>query len=351
MKKLISLYKNLNKPLQIVIKVFLIIILLVPTITLSRYIYKLALDQYYKTKDFYFKSDLLTKDGAEYTISNWSGVDDYILTINMSSILNELVASESDITYDIKVECDDTIICELSKTSGLIPSEALDNSKSNRDFFNITVIPKQAFDNNESAKIKVTTNSTSPYKATLSALFNLKVERVGLSYEITDKKNDIFAVLRLTNSITYYTVDEAFLNYSVGDLIESKVYNSLSDENKKKCSSMIVEMSFDPSVVRLDMTNTYFLDAYENGDFTTVSLREVKSDFGDYKEGDLITNSVYNGLSNNDKNKVSVLYDYVNGFKITLDPVSSADIIFYKRDKLKDYSYPNKEDSSIITVK
>lgn len=351
--KLINYYKRLNKQTKIMIKLIVIIILLVPTITLSRYVYKFSLDHFYKTKNFYFKSDLLTEKDPSYTISNWSGVDDYVLTINMNSILNEYVSATSDIKYNIEFECDDTITCELSKSNGLISVNNLDASNNNRDYFSLTVTPKRTFSNNEEAHIRVVTSSTSPYKKTLSANFVLKVEKVGLYYEITDNKNDIFALLRITNSLTYYTVIESFLDYEVGDELESEIYYKLSEENKRKCSSMLVDISFDPRVVRLDMTNAYYLNALELGRdyYSSIKLRSVVEAFDSYQEGDLISNDDYNDLSDANKLKVSNEYEYINGFKVNLDAISSADIKFYKRDKSKDYTYPYVNSESIVEVK
>ena len=48
------------------------------------------------TSTFFFKSDFLSEKNPEYTITNWSGVDAYTLTINMNSIKNEL---KRDCTY------------------------------------------------------------------------------------------------------------------------------------------------------------------------------------------------------------------------------------------------------------
>lgn len=350
--KLINLYKKLDKKVKIPITILLIVLLLVPTITLSRFVYKLALDHYYKTKNFYFKSDLLSEKNPKYTVTNWSGVDEYVITINMNSILNDLVVSTSDIKYDILYECDDTITCTLSKSKGEILSGSTNKAINNRDYFTLTVSPKKQFNNNEEASIKITTKSTSPYKKTLSAEFTLKVEKIGLSYEITDAKNDIYAVLRLTNSLTYYTVIEDFLEYKAGDEIESEIYHSLSEENKSKCSSMLVDLRFDPKLLRLDMTNAYYLASSKIGGnyVSKIDMYLVNKDFLDFKENDLLTESEYNALSSNNKGNVSGPYSYINGFKVDIDAISSADVLFYKVDKSKNYTYPYINDISIIEV-
>lgn len=328
----------------------LIIVFIAPAVTFGRYIYNIILDHYLLSKNFYFFSDLLTDEDAKYTISNWSGVDSYVLTINMNSILNDKKYATSDIEYDINYECDNKVNCYLSKSSSVI--RASGEIEKNRDQFTLTIMPKQSFSNNEETKVKISTNATSPYKKSLSATFTLKASKIGLSYEITDNKNDIFSVLRLTNSLTYYTVKETFDNYNVGDEIEQYIYSELSAENKKKCYSLAVSLSFDPRVINMDLTNAYYLRTLKNhpGDISTVKLRRVLKDFSTYKEDDLISEDDYNSLSSSEKNNISSQYDYVNGIIVDIEAISSADIKFYKKDKSKDYTFPFVTESSIVNI-
>ena len=337
-----------NKKISLVL---LILLLIVPGITLSRYFYKIWLDHFYMSKSFYFQSDLLSEHNPNYTISNWSGVDTYVLTINMNSILNDKKYADTDIDYEIKYVCDESVECHLNKEYGTIPVSG--EVERNRDYFTLTIVPKKTFVNNEETTIHVTTNSTKPYKKSIGATFTLKASKIGLSYEITDNKNDIFSVLRLTNSLTYYTVKEAFLNYEIGDEIDQTIYSKLSNDNKKKCSSLSVDLSFDPKVVNLDLTNAYYLKTLKDNQasITTIKLRKVLSDINDYKQGDLIDNDTYLSLTNEEKNNVSAEYDYINGFTVDIDAISSADIKFYKKDKYMNYTFPFVNESSIIDVR
>lgn len=333
-----------------IIIIVLILILLYPTFSLCRFVYNIFLDHYFITKNFYFNSDLLSKEGTQYTISNWSGVDSYTLTINMNSIRNDKQYATSDIYYDIEYKCGDKVNCYLEKDTGII--RATETIERNRDSFSLTVVPKEPFANKEEVSVDITAKSTSPYKKKLSATFTLKASKIGLSYEITDKKNDIFSVLRLTNSLTYYTVQEAFGSYKVGDEIEQYVYQELSNEDKKKCYSLLVNLSFDPKVINMDLTNPYYLNACKNNpsNISTIKLRKVIKSFGDYKEGDLLDDKDYNALSDTDKEMVSELFDYVNGLTIDIDAISSADIKFYKKYKSLDYTYPFVNESPIVKV-
>lgn len=351
--KIIRQFNNLKKPIKISIIVIFIVLLLIPMSTLSRMAYKLYLEHFYTTKNFYFKSDLLSDKLPEYTISNWSGVDSYVLTINMNSIKNDLVTATSDINYKISFKCDETITCELNKTTGVIRTNNGSKDNNNRDYFMLTITPKKTFINNEQASVEVFAESISPYKKKISAKFFLRVEKIGLSYEITDNKHDIFAILRLTNSLTYYTVITAFDDYQVGDELEQEVYASLSIENKKKCSSMLIDLQFDPKVISLDMTNAYYLESQKLGEnyIKTAKFRTINKTFDDYLEGDLIDEESYDKLSLEKKKNISEPFDYISGFKVSLDAISSADIKFYKRDKTANYSFPFLNGEPVVSVK
>ena len=349
-KKTMRKYRRLSRPWQIAVGVILIVLLAIPTFSFSRYVYSIVKDYINMTSTFFFKSDFLSEKNPEYTITNWSGVDNYTLTINMNSIKNELKKATVDISYAIELECEDTVTCLLSKESGIIYANNGAEDQRNRDSFTITVAPKQAFDSNQTTTFKVKTTSTAPYVKSISAEFTLKVEKVGISYEITDSKNSVYSVLRITNSVTYYTVQQAFGSYSVGDEINSATYNQLSAENKAKCASAILTLAFDPRVVAIDMTNGYYLDAYARGDYTTGRYRLVEEAFNSYQVGDLITAQTYNSLSNANRRKCSDEYEYINSFKIRINPTSSADIRFYKQDKNANYTYPGVNATSIITV-
>lgn len=341
--------KSYLKKHKKLIVILLIIIFTYPAITLSRIVYKVVLDHFYKTKNFYFSSDLLTENNSIYKVSNWSGVDKYIITINMNSILNEKKRATSNIDYKITYSCEDKVNCYLSKEEGIIPvSNEVD---SNRDSFNLTVIPTKVFDNNEETKIEIKATSTNPYKKSISATFILKASKVGLSYEITDKKNDIFAVLRLTNSLTYYTVKENFGSYKVGDELDQDVYNSLSKEEKSKCYSLMVDISFDPKILNMDLTNAFYLKSVKDkNNVKTVKLRRVLKDFDKYEIDDLIDEDTYKTINKANYDKLSDEYEYVSGIIINIDAISSGDIKFYKKDKFKDYTYPFINDESIIKV-
>ena len=341
---------NLLKKNKILLIIIMIIALIYPVATLSRIVYNVALTHFYKTKNFYFASDLLSEKNPTYEISNWSGVDSYVITINMNSILNEHVRATSNIDYIISFSCEDKVNCYLNKTNGTIPvNEYVD---SNRDEFSLTIVPTKTFENNETTKVTIKAESTNPYKKSISATFTLKASKVGLSYEITDKKNDIFAILRLTNSLTYYTIKEAFNDFSVGDEIDQEKYNSLTEEEKLKCASLTVEINFDPRIITMDLTNSFYLKTFKTNpnNIKKTNLRRILKDFNNYKTDDLIDEDTYKKIDSSNYAYISDEFEYVSGIIINIDAISSGDIKFYKKDKYKDYTYPFVNTSSIVKV-
>lgn len=301
-----------NKKLVAVLILFLISFLSFG-ISFGRYAYKHIRDFYLFSKKFYFNSDMLTEDGAYYEIDNWSGVDMYSITVNMNSIDNNKLFSKVDITYDISFTCSDNVICESvdNKSSGII------YSNKNKDDFTINMTPKTDanLQEGDSIWVDVSAKSTSPYKKTLSGKFVVVVGMYGLSYEIDDYKGSPYLEVRITNTLDYYKVINAFDSYSVGDKIDISTYQALDESKKNNCTSSVIHLNFDPNYVVLDMTSHAYLSRY----------------------------------SVNTK-KLSDGYDYVNDITFGIDALSSNTIKFYKVDDSKNYTYPLVNNNSIVNV-
>lgn len=287
------------------ILIVLIILLCLPiSFTLGRFVYNKVLDLYFTSKNFFFESDKLTVDGAIYSLDYWNGVDPYNVVINLNSFKNNKLKSNSDITYEINYTCSSEIICNTTKDKGTIYSDT------NTDSLTITMTPNSTFKDGDSVVLKVEAKSLSPYEKTLSAEFELVVGKYGLSHEIVDNENDIYLEFKVTNTLDYYTVKEAFEGYSVGDRISSDDYASLSTLNKDKCASAIVTLKFDPNVIYTDNNNSTFLNAYN------VKTEKINN------------------------------YDYINGFTFKMDSTSSTVVKFYKKDVSKDYTLADVIDVS-----
>ena len=302
--------KNIKyKKNQIIIATLIALSLLSFIIIFGRYLTSNVSNFFVRSKEFYFFSDKLSEDNSVYQVDNWSGVDDYTITINMNSRLNNIESATYDIGYDISYTCSDNAICQLSKTQGIIKADT------NSDFFNLTITPNTQLKDGDKVVVDVVVNSTAPYKKTLKGRFTFVVGKEELTYQITDKSQDPYMLLSITNTLTYYTVKEAFDSFHVGDRIDINTYLSLSEDKKSKCYSAEVKIEFNPREVLFDVTNSAYSDATN------------------------ITTTNIDGKT------------YINGFTIKIDAISSREIRFYKVDVNQDYTYPNgSNDKSIITV-
>ena len=289
--------------------IVIIILLLIPFVsTFSKFVYKQIQDTYFNSKNFYFASDKLGEELLTYQIDNWNGIDPYNITINMNSFKNNLVSSDSDISYDISFKCSNNILCSSSKSSCVI------SAATNTDQFTINSTPNVKLDDGDSIWIEVEATSTSPYIKTLKARFVINVGYYGVSYEITDNSNDLFLELKITNTLDYYNVKESFDNYQVGDKIDISTYLNLDDTNKKKCASITVLLNFDPNILLIDMTNNAYLNS---NSYSTTTIDN---------------------------------YNYINGISFTVEAISSEYVRFYKKDPSQNYVYPNSSNESIIDV-
>ena len=104
------------------------------------------------------------------------------------------------------------------------------------------------------------------------------------------------------------------MNNEIGSInSDMTTYANLSPENKAKCKSALITLTFDPGTVVLDMTSEYYLNATS---YTTTTL---------------------NGAN------------YINSVTFNVEAISSAQVKFYKIDATRDYTYPITNNSSIIT--
>ena len=301
-KKSTKMKKN-----KIIFLMIMLVIFIFITTVFGRYITSSIHDFFLRSKEFYFYSDKLKEEGANYQVENWSGVDSYEIVINMNSRSNNLNVTSYDIDYDISYEYSDNIKCDISKTSGTI------YASTNSDSFNIMLTPNTKLDTGDTVWVEITATSKGPYKKTLIGKFTLVVGKENLSYTIDDIANRQYLELKITNTLSYYTVEQSFDSHKVGDRLTIDEYLSLSEENKMKCYSARVNINFNPENVLIDITN------------------------GTYKDGTNVQTTKIDG------------YTYVDSFSLSIDAITSVNIRFYKTDVTKDYTY-NGLGSPVITV-
>ena len=299
-----------HKKLSILVLVIAVIVLLFGT-TFARYIYNIIHNHILESNEFYFNSTVLAMNGKQYKINNWDGVNTYVLTVDVNNKKNALKSTTSDITYNVEVSCPDTVICTMSKTSGTI------YEKSGTDSYQITVTPKEEFHEGDEIAVTTKAKSTSPYEKELSATYTIGIETSNFSYNIEDAVGNKYFTLNLTNTATFYEVENAFSDYNVGDRLTPKEYFALTDTEKENCFSAKVTVSFKPQKIFLDMTNKNYIHRIPNSENTE------------------------------NVNK----YSYVNEFSFKMDASSSEKIMFYKQNPKENYTYPIINEKPIITVR
>lgn len=301
------MHNQFSKKKQIIIFLGILLCAVSFVVTFGRYVTNSINNFFLKSKEFYFNSDKLAENQAVFQIENWSGVDDYIITVNMNSRKNNIQVASYDISYDIKYNCSDNAICQLSKNSGTISKD------SNTDFFNLTITPNKQLNTGDKVIVEIEATSITNYKKTIKGKFTLVVGQEKLTYQITDKANAPYLNLRITNTLSYYVVRQEFDSYTVGQKIDIDTYLALTEENKAKCFSSIVTINFDPNKILLDITE----ENHKNITQTTTTINGKK---------------------------------YVNSISLPIDAISSVDFRFYKVDTSKNYTYPNIDNDSVVSI-
>ena len=220
------------------------------------------------------------------------------------------IYTTADITYDISVNCPSTVVCVLSKQSGVIHPE------DETDSYEIDITPLNRFGEDDVLHFSTSVESNSPYRKTMSASYTLGVQKSNFSYEIVDSANAKYLTINFTNAVSFYEVAEAFPDHAVGSSVSVDEYQSLSPENQAKCFSAIVTVHYDPHVLFVDMTNKNYINRLPTG----------------YQE------QTIDG------------FQWVSQFSYKMTASSSSTILFYKNDVTQNYGYPTPNSTSIIQV-
>ena len=218
-KKQYEKQNNAIKKLKLILIIFIIAVVCISIVSvLARYITRNQNHSLMASKEFYFNSDKLTEEGSEYEIDNWSGVEDYTITINMNSLDNNLNKATYDIPYSISYTSSSNIICQLSKESGII------YASSNSDTFTLQITPNAVFENGDEVWVEIHAVSEAEYQKELYATFKLTVGKENVTYQIDDTVGSSYFELNITNTQSYYVVDEAFNGYVAGQRIDINTY-------------------------------------------------------------------------------------------------------------------------------
>lgn len=279
--------KKLNKKKVVIVAIIIVLILSVPVF--GRYIYHSIRETYLLSKQFYFTSDVLTATGANYTINEWSGLDQYEISFDLYSYNNELAKLDYDLEY--KVTCEnlstDSITAVIddgstgsSEISGIIYGTP--PTGTNETSVRILINPKVRLERGDKVKVKVKAETEEPYKKQLSCTFIL---------DVAQETTNAFTIEDITNR-----------DYAILNLV-----------NKGKTAAPVV-IEFDPSELRLDLNDEIYRD--NNRVYTTTISGET----------------------------------YINKIECTLEAESAKNVKFYKVDKSENYSYTGLSGTSKIKV-
>lgn len=228
-------HRKINK-LKVGISIFLIVLLLTVAV-FGRYIYNSAREAYFTSKQFFFSSDILTADGANYQYDNWGGVDVYPIQIELYSYKNKLSRVDYDLNYTVTCESlSDKISCSINTESGGTTATGvihatIDGAPNNTSRVTILVKPLAELTKGEIVKLKVSAKTEVPFEKEISCEFSLKIR--------TDSKS------------SYYIEDITNRDYALLNLVNGND------------TSTGVTLTFDPSKVRLDLNNEIYQD-YES---------------------------------------------------------------------------------------
>ncbi len=290
---------------KILIGLLLLVVILPVGITFSRYVYDFISYYILESNDFFFNSDKLGEHNIVYGVENWGGVGTFEIEFELNNHKNNLLTSVSDINYELNVTHSEDVQTSIDLVNGTI----LTDEKT--DSYKLVVTPSRVFNTGETVRINIVAKSTSPYVKTLSATFNITVGRKGISYEIIDKANQPYLELVITSARDNYKVNQAFGSYSVGHILSYNEYKALSAADKAKCTSAVITLTFNPSVIVLDTTS----EIVHNMDYNETTVNSV---------------------------------DYVSTIEFPIEAMSSNKLRFYKANPANNYTYPYGTSTSII---
>lgn len=280
--------KKLNKR-----KISIVVVLIVMTFAVTvfgRYIYNSVREAYFTAKQFYFSSDILTVNGAEFQYDDWGGLDVYSIPFELYSYNNQVSKLDYDLNYIVTCSTSDTdkIKCTVNSAdddatttdTGTIPATT------NTSEVVIFVTPIAEIAENETVTIQVTARTEVPYQKEISCEFTLKIQNPGgITYSIEDSVNQDYAILKLINA------------------------NEIASQ---------VTLEFDSDDLRIDTNDKVYVN------------RTI--------DGDEITESDIDGKN------------YVTKIVFNIEAETTKHVKFYKVDKTQNYTYTGVAGTSAITV-
>lgn len=318
---------NEHKYIGVCVVAILLVLFSCLFVSYARYALEIFSNRFLMTQNFYFSSNKLKENTADYAIENWAGTGSYDVNITMQNTANLLVKTTKDIKYNVECESVSTKSVNASDVKCSIDGESAVSRTISKDSTNDSFVVKLTYtgtkelQKNDSIKVKVTAISSDPYIKELSGTFEVFVGYYGVTYTIEDKANQVYLNALITNARNFYVSLESFtdngVTYGVNEKINLDEYAALSDENKKKCSSARITLSWDANQLRLDTTGYAYMhrtQGHDNEEF----LQEI-----DGKH-------------------------FIKKVMFDLDAESSMAVKFFKLNIAADNSYPEKTNTLIV---
>ena len=210
--------KKINK-FKVAIVVFALLVFFMSVTGLGRFTYNAVRDRYLSSKKFYFSSDLLVPNGAEYEYANWDGLGIYEIDMKMFSKNNDLERYNEDLKYSVKLDYNNSKLeCTLDypdfskatgneyyrEEAGGIDNRQTINGTTNESDLVVYVRPKAGvkLEQDSEYTIKVTAYTSEPYKKTIEGTFKIKVSDVSYTW-VKDNANIPYVLINVRNNRDY----------------------------------------------------------------------------------------------------------------------------------------------------
>lgn len=203
------------------LKVSIVIILAILFITITvfgRYIYKSFREMYLSSKEFYFTSNLLETDVAEYNFNNWNGTGTYQIKFDLYSYNDQLQKVDYDLAYNLSCTVQGSspkAKCTINSATGPTSLDGIIYQSTHKDSITLYVTPLTTLSVGDEIEIVITAKTEEPYAKEISANYKLVVSNEYTGYTITDEVNQNYLTLHLVNP----EAEEATLTIAINPAI------------------------------------------------------------------------------------------------------------------------------------
>lgn len=204
--------KNDKKIIYVSLIIMIIVLALLISNSMSKYIIRIRDIHAQESTAFYFESEIADVDGNEYKINNWDGTEQAI-KIDIKNYTSNLLKTSQNIRYTINAkiienssdttknsELIETIIYDKANTRITENQEfTLEKGKLSQDTYTLSIIPKVAnLEDGKTFNIELTISSIEPYTKELKANIKITVnEMEDYIATLSNSSNGEYSILNL----------------------------------------------------------------------------------------------------------------------------------------------------------